>query len=243
MKYKSSNKLSSRGVTHTPSPRSVAMRGIKSFLFRPISRIKTLRDDEAGKTVEVPDYNLRERQYSKAFTLIELLVVVLIIGILTAIALPMYQVSVEKSRITNLMPLLRAIANEEEIYYLENGAYTDNISLLSIDGEHKKTDYFYDYTGYYELPNGMKLSLGGAKNGSIGGGTEKISLSFMLNHLSPSLASDNRYNNSKIICFADSSDSISKKVCENMGTFIADNACAFLRPTNAHHNCKMYRVQ
>lgn len=68
----------------------------------------------------------------KAFTLIELLVVVLIIGILSAIALPQYQKAVIKSRVAGLKPLVAAIKNAEEVYYLANNTYTTDASLLDI---------------------------------------------------------------------------------------------------------------
>jgi type IV pilus assembly protein PilE len=67
------------------------------------------------------------------FTLIELLVVVLIIGILAAIALPQYNKAVMKSRFSTLYAAVNAIAQAEEIYYLENGTYTTDMEALSIN--------------------------------------------------------------------------------------------------------------
>ena len=61
------------------------------------------------------------KEYVGGFTLIELLVVVLIIGILSAIALPQYTAAVEKSRATEAVQNVATIEKQIELYIMENG--------------------------------------------------------------------------------------------------------------------------
>lgn len=114
---------------------------------------------------------------NKAFTLIELLVVVLIIGILSAVALPQYQKAVEKSRMAEAVILVRAIANANQVYYMANGKYAGigDLELLdiSIPGKtylHSGTkrfqtkDFIYSPEGfnYTELALAQRVPLGNA---------------------------------------------------------------------------------
>ena len=86
------------------------------------------------------------------FTLIELLVVVLIIGILAAVALPQYKKAVYKSHYAKLQVLANSIAQAQELYYLANNTYAENLEKLDISlpagkkVEHSSANFYvYDW--------------------------------------------------------------------------------------------------
>lgn len=68
----------------------------------------------------------------KGFTLLELLVVVLIIGILGAIALPQYMVSVERARVTGNMSVLKPVYDAALQYYSYNDEFPDSLKKLPV---------------------------------------------------------------------------------------------------------------
>ena len=69
---------------------------------------------------------------NKGFTLIELLVVVLIIGILSAIALPQYETAVEKARLTEGLINAKAIVDATQRYLQANPDATNSCTQAQI---------------------------------------------------------------------------------------------------------------
>ena len=90
--------------------------------------------------------------HKKGFTLMELLIVVLIIGLLTSIALPMYKKAVEKSRASDALTTLQAVAKSEHDWYLVKNNYTKDFSDLDIELTGEIEDDVLETTYYdYEL--------------------------------------------------------------------------------------------
>ena len=107
-------------------------------------------DPETLRAAQPSSMTLCDERQS-GFTLIELLVVVLIIGILSAIALPQYQRAVARSRIATLLPLTRAINDAQHRYKLANGEYATDLTNLDIalpGGRSSATSDTWTYGNY-----------------------------------------------------------------------------------------------
>ena len=88
-------------------------------------------------------FQIDKQRGNKGFTLIELLVVVIIIGILSALALPNLMGQVGKARESEAKGNLSTIGQAQQGYFFERGTFTDELAKLDISIQQ----------GYYSYPN------------------------------------------------------------------------------------------
>ncbi len=67
----------------------------------------------------------------KGFTLIELLIVIVIVGILAAVAIPVYTGYTQRARRADAKTALEQLRAAQEVFRAENGAYTNNFGVLN----------------------------------------------------------------------------------------------------------------
>lgn len=90
---------------------------------------------------------LRSKQ--SGFTLVELMIVIVIVGVLAAIAVPIYTNNVKRAKMSEADAALGTIRTQLRVYYAENGAYPvqaivadvvgsawNNISAGQLDGKY-----------------------------------------------------------------------------------------------------------
>jgi len=150
------------------------------------------------------------------FTLIELLVVVLIIGILAAVAIPQYQVAVDKARVSIMLPVMRHVKEMEELYKLNNGQYTANWEELGADIPYTSINNNKDII---TLGNGYTYNLSSEGtywhvNGNAGSGTAYLYLAFGTKGL-------------QWLCYPNNKER-GRKVCKSLGCADASGtSCGF----------------
>ena len=83
----------------------------------------------------------------RGFTLVELLIVVVIVGILSAVALPQFLGQTKKAAATEGTQTASSIAKQAVAYYLEKGALGDvDTTCEAYAGKMKKDNLKFDYT-------------------------------------------------------------------------------------------------
>ena len=162
------------------------------------------------------------------FTLIELLVVVLIIGILSAIALPQYRVAVAKTKAVQLVTLVRSVKDAQERYFMANGEYTRDFAALDI--QLPAGGQISGQTVYYNDKNFVLGMLTDADSNAVYGsqdGAERFTWWMKLDQFPPTVYGS-------VTCYSYGSK-VADQVCASMGGTDPKTACS--------GTCKIYKVQ
>ena len=87
--------------------------------------------------------HVAKKRKEEGFTLIELLVVIIIIGILSAIALPSFLNQANKAKQSEAKTYVGSINKGQQAYYTEKTTFTNDIAALGVGIETQTTNYEY----------------------------------------------------------------------------------------------------
>jgi prepilin-type N-terminal cleavage/methylation domain-containing protein len=91
--------------------------------------------------------HLSQKRQDKGFTLIELLVVIIIIGILSAIALPSFLNQANKAKQSEAKQYAGSMNRAQQAKFAEDGQFQTSVDLLGIGIKTQTTNYKYVVTG------------------------------------------------------------------------------------------------
>lgn len=116
--------------------------------------------------------HVAKKRKEEGFTLIELLVVIIIIGILSAIALPSFLSQANKAKQSEAKQYLASINKGQQAHYVEFGKFTAGISDLGLGIKTATGNYTYNLavtgTGTSAVSVGQTTGTSGALNGYAG---------------------------------------------------------------------------
>ncbi|HDP67506.1 MAG TPA: type II secretion system protein [Candidatus Marinimicrobia bacterium] len=117
---------------------------------------------------------MRKLMNEAGFTLVELMIVIVIVGILAAVAVPIYQGNIAKAKMTECDSALGTIRTAERVYFAENSHYTKSLTNLGFTATELDGKYFNqsDYTiSYNDSTADFKIT---CENTEIPGGTRTL---------------------------------------------------------------------
>jgi prepilin-type N-terminal cleavage/methylation domain len=113
--------------------------------------------------------HINKKRQDQGFTLIELLVVIIIIGILSAIALPAFLSQANKAKQTEAKQYIASINKGQQAYYAENPSFATSVTVLGLGLKTATTNYNYTVTGATDAATALATPVSATLKGYAGG--------------------------------------------------------------------------